>query len=481
MTQLHRRFDFLSKRARQGVSLLWIIIAFPALILFLVFAVEIGNIWLARIELEQSLEANALAAVKQWAEGGGGDTEEARIVGNAFSIANPVRGVPLDLTDEILNTAFNLEDLNYDPSMPNDNAECVDITDYQEFIDHQEAVMIFGAIIQTENLTNRAESVIFNAAVTPSCSSGSVLVDAEGSGNLRNGFDNSWGVSYRATTASLAQNDPIVAIEIDLEPGAPTSFRFVEGQAALSPNDPDDYIIRYNIPGSILSQADNNFVLGRSVDVNFEYVGTDPMLPGDEYTPVLRITFDADMGANGLLPGERFRFGAEVRNGNGLLGEVGADAIAGTTEIRVYYQSDLSNPDIGYLFDDMTAGNEGGCRSRAISRDTLGPVTDARGQIHVVPHTLPIQDLPCPPSSGGGMGSNNGQSWVEVGGTSRRLPFAVRAQATIGVPSVVHSICGFNLGPWGVSARATAYYDCLKRDPKLIRVDVFQCDPPVTP
>ena len=75
---------------RRGVVALWLIVSLPVLVLLLIFVAEIGNLWLARIELENALEAAALAAVKEWA-----DTEdnlEARNVGVTYAAANTVTG-----------------------------------------------------------------------------------------------------------------------------------------------------------------------------------------------------------------------------------------------------------------------------------------------------------------------------------------------------------------------------------------------------
>jgi hypothetical protein len=82
--------------------------------------VEIANLWLARIELTDALEASALAAVKQWRmdldQDAQADTLDARHVGPTYAAANTVGGVPV------------LIGLNYDPAPTsgdeNGNASC---------------------------------------------------------------------------------------------------------------------------------------------------------------------------------------------------------------------------------------------------------------------------------------------------------------------------------------------------------------------
>ncbi|MBI1246461.1 hypothetical protein GC197_01295 [bacterium] len=480
----HRQFDFLTRPGRRGVSMLWLLLAFPALILFLVLVVEIGNIWLARLELEQSLEANALAAVKEWAEGGVTDTKNARIVGNQFTIANPVRFKTISLTDNTLNTAFvpaaDPDLLNYDSTKtnPNDNKVCTDITDYNNYM--QSGVLVFGAITQINGATPDT-SVIFNAAAPATCSSGNVLVDATGKGNLSNGFSNNWGVSYYATTQSLSNNLTITKIEIDVDPaltyntGTVTDYVFHQSTAETSTAGSGNYAISYSTgPHNVIEQIDNFYYEDVNNAASTRTINEVYTFPNAH---VMSITFaGASDSINALKPGERFRFGAEVHEGSENGNQVDGDGVAQVVEIRIYYSNNTVVK--GVLIDDHTKSANGPCRKRAEDRDAAGPVTDARGVVHIEPHELPIQDLPCPADSGDN-GQGNGQSWGLIGGSTGPVNYyAVRAQATIGVPSVVKQICGFNLGPWGVSAKATAYYDCLNQDPKLIRVDVFRCTYP---
>ena len=86
----------------------------PVLVLLLCFVIEIGNIWLARVELENAMEAAALAAVKEWggADGSSG-TETARWVGVEYAKANTVTGTAVDI-----GTNWN------SGVSPNENADC---------------------------------------------------------------------------------------------------------------------------------------------------------------------------------------------------------------------------------------------------------------------------------------------------------------------------------------------------------------------
>lgn len=78
----------------------------------LALVVETGNLWLARVELTNALEAAALAGVDQWGDVGGNteaDRELARAVAVSFAAANEVNGQPLLLLE------------NADGAPPNNN------------------------------------------------------------------------------------------------------------------------------------------------------------------------------------------------------------------------------------------------------------------------------------------------------------------------------------------------------------------------
>ena len=68
------------------------------LLLLLILLIEIGNIWRARVELENAMEAAALAAVKEWGKWRPA-TQTARDIGVAYAAANTVTGSPVAITD----------------------------------------------------------------------------------------------------------------------------------------------------------------------------------------------------------------------------------------------------------------------------------------------------------------------------------------------------------------------------------------------
>ena len=101
--------------SRRGAVIVWLILVIPLVLTMLCVVIEAGNLWLARVELENGLEAAALAAVKEWGEAGGGPTQIPRMVGVEFAEANEVRCKPLFIGN------------NYTPPTPdnpNGNASC---------------------------------------------------------------------------------------------------------------------------------------------------------------------------------------------------------------------------------------------------------------------------------------------------------------------------------------------------------------------
>ena len=86
---------------------MWIIAALPTLIIVLAVVVEVGNLWLARVELENALEAGALAAVKVWQDGG--SRADARTAAKNLTEANTIRGktITISRNEDLGNTSGN--------------------------------------------------------------------------------------------------------------------------------------------------------------------------------------------------------------------------------------------------------------------------------------------------------------------------------------------------------------------------------------
>ncbi len=108
------------RRRHRGVVALWTLLMIPVLLVMFAVVVEGVHFWLARVELENALEAAALAAVKEWAEGGGspasGWTSDARDVGVEYAAANTINFTPVGIDTNIGVFA--------NPGNPNENLSC---------------------------------------------------------------------------------------------------------------------------------------------------------------------------------------------------------------------------------------------------------------------------------------------------------------------------------------------------------------------
>ena len=94
VTRTDRRTRRVGAR-RHGVATVWIIASFPAIACLLCVVLEFANLWMARVELRNALDAAALSAVKTWGEGG--STIAARMDGQTAAALNTVTGTPVTL------------------------------------------------------------------------------------------------------------------------------------------------------------------------------------------------------------------------------------------------------------------------------------------------------------------------------------------------------------------------------------------------
>lgn len=97
------------RAVRRGAITLWTILCLPVVLSVLVVMVEVSHLWQVRVELENALEAGVLAAVKEWEDQGGGakSIPAARAVGNAYTKANTIQDVQVDLGDRSVAASVN--------------------------------------------------------------------------------------------------------------------------------------------------------------------------------------------------------------------------------------------------------------------------------------------------------------------------------------------------------------------------------------
>jgi len=116
MKRIHSNIE--SHQNRRGIAILWLILWGGVFLIFFCVVLEIATMWQTQVEVNNALDAAALAAVKEWGEQIDAiappppdySTQTPRDVGIAFAAANPILGSALVLTD------------NYDPTDdPNEN------------------------------------------------------------------------------------------------------------------------------------------------------------------------------------------------------------------------------------------------------------------------------------------------------------------------------------------------------------------------
>jgi Flp pilus assembly protein TadG len=271
------------RRSRRGVSTMWTLLLAPAAVIFLCVVVDIANLWLARVELENALEAAALASVKEWGDANGAAlTLPARNVGVAYAAANQAGGPG----------GVSLDNNYLAANVPNENASC-------------DGNLVFGAI------TSTSPTVVFNAGVRPSCGLGNVLIDVTSNASLQ--AENAWGVSFRNTPTTPA-NLLISQVIIDLQAGSDSdaTFDFDTNPPVLS--------TLTTIPPT----PDVSGFASPATQIAFS--------PSAGSPSQLTITFSPGGGDAGFEPGDRIRFGARAKdlssgNGNNDGDGVGIEAV----------------------------------------------------------------------------------------------------------------------------------------------------------
>jgi len=247
--------------ARPGIAKLWLILLLPCIVIALCLVIEIANLWIARAELEDAMEAAALAAVKEWGDTNAPiNTQPARAVGVEYARTNSVRGVSVTITE------------NRDTNNINDNDEC-------------DGNLLFGAITSDEA---DAPNHVFNADVVPNCNVGGlVLFDASSEASMQ--AADSFGVNFGPQDPNnVIPNLHITQIVYDLQPNGNdvNGPRFVNAAPTVS-------------TGQIIAgQDDTEGIAPASIFFNFS-------ASGDQ----LIITFNP---LDRFEPEDRFRFGAQV-------------------------------------------------------------------------------------------------------------------------------------------------------------------------
>ncbi|MFO0819863.1 MAG: pilus assembly protein TadG-related protein [Pirellulales bacterium] len=185
---------------RRGAATLWLILFLPILLVILLMVVEVGNLTLARGQLENSVEASAKAAVQTWYNGGGGDTTTARDVGQAFASYNRIgvsQSVSLNVNDDGAGTN------------PNDN----------QALTGANANLIFGRVTRT------GSNYVFEGNVEPRISAGTIRVVASGVFNNASSADDFLRIEFTSPNPGLTVIREVwIDLQSGTEPGNDAAF-----------------------------------------------------------------------------------------------------------------------------------------------------------------------------------------------------------------------------------------------------------------
>ncbi len=91
----HHRVSALGS-ARRGLATIWVLSAMPVVMTLLVMIIDAGNLWVARTELKNALDAGALSGAKTWGEGG--STAQARLDAQDAFTTNTILGTQYSLS-----------------------------------------------------------------------------------------------------------------------------------------------------------------------------------------------------------------------------------------------------------------------------------------------------------------------------------------------------------------------------------------------
>ncbi|MBD3672514.1 MAG: hypothetical protein HUJ26_03210 [Planctomycetaceae bacterium] len=453
---MRRFFEFPNPSAasdRRGIATLWLILGFPVFLLLFGVLIEIANLWLARVELKNALDAVSLAAVQHWAETAApnnpADTLPARQVGVSYANANDVVGVPLALDDNFLLGG-----------VPNQNASCT-------------GDLVFGAV-DISDITN----IVFDADIRPSCSSGGkVRIDVTKSDSGNATIPRMLGIFYE-------DGDPNVYISrVDFTipdfPGRDNQQPYWFGDfgspgqtPVVSIFDGSDNLNLFNnvkTPLNPPSGSETTDVRGMdpsassypgSGDPQSQSVWNNPNNNGDIWFSfsnlinfrsdryrTLSINFSDDTFNPPADPEDEttiefVRFGASINN-------LGPPALDGAYAAQNNNEGDNfgypPNPvQVSILFRNRLTGEEEVCNTVFVDTD-LNPL------------------------------DNQAVAFCENAGNAY---FGVRAQDTTAVHSIWSDLLGIPLGPYDVSARSDAMYDCRFGSPRLVHITTFLCTEP---
>ncbi len=426
-----------NRRRRRGISTLWLILTLPTFVVLLWFAFEIANLWLARVEVENALEAAALAAVKQWGDAGGGPTSVPREVGVAYAGANTVRFQPVQI-------ATNLDE-NPGPDNPNENLTCTAGKADPALGIPPSGNLIFGAILEDDPEC----PITFNAGIAGGCFRASVFMHIEKEDSGADVDPRAFGVFFDSGPPNLSIRSISMTVPEDLHPYA--YFDSTKPPVVSIEDVGADELNRYNpvVPNDVrgLNPAPTvpQSPLQNSLwtcpnpngDICFEF--EDPIEPSRFRTVTIHFADGSFTSTDDPETTDFVRFGVSFN--------------------RLKPTPPKGDNNDGDAFGRLHVPVE---------------VTFYNSTTHA---TVTASGVFVDVDENGDGDFDDGRSEVWIFGPGAGQP-AVRAQAIVPVRSLFCRFCGIDFGPYYVSVKTTAMYDCATGRPRLIWVDRFICPGP---
>lgn len=223
---------------RRGIAILWLILWGAMFLTFFCVVLEISSMWQAQVELKNTMDAAALAAVREWGLSGGDNTQVARNVGIAYMEGNPVQATTVTVPND-----------NYNGGNTNQNASL-------------QGSFVFGSLVTT---TPPTAPIYFDPDGSGSCALGHVTITID------------------KTDAGSSPTAHDILVEFITEPGTPVnleiqSIDFTMPTASATPQDPQNAYF----DGSALVYTDP-FYPAASTDP--AYNGVDPTATNAPTTP----------------------------------------------------------------------------------------------------------------------------------------------------------------------------------------------------
>lgn len=401
---------------RRGVSTVWIIASVPALATLLCLVLEVANLWLARVELKNAVDAAALSGVKTWGEGG--STGAARLETQSTAAMNTVVGSAVSL------------DLNAGAGINGNNLSTGDI--------------LLGSI------SGAPGALTFNCNGTPSCITGTVnltiAIETDPNGDTFGNPSEPTGdaeTTFRieSFTQSAGTGAELQSIEFDV---APMMVTPVSGGGAGIPVPDDGFFDLRAIGANDVNRSIGNpntkpSLIGRNFSgtgATFTYTGGNGV---DQFDAVL-VAFATPI-APGVPGSNQYFFGTDTdRVGGNIGGGGGATA-----------------QDFGGEF-----GTEGGGGSGNDPFTSTGATVRVTISGQTFTGTLTRV-------------SDDRSELVIIGNLTGGDAFGVRAQTTMQVNSVCCTLFGVAVGPFNVTAKSYARFVCSDGPPELVRIQTLTC------